>query len=429
MNNKFQSIRGFNDIFYPESYKLQYIENIARQYFNLYNFKEIRTPLLEKTELFVRGIGTGTDIVEKEMYTFEDSNGESLSLRPEGTASIVRAYLEHSIDKQDPIQKWFYVGPMFRHERPQKGRFRQFYQAGCEVLGIADPFVDVEIIKLAQTIIDTLSVNGITIRINSIGCPNCRPQYTQALKSYLNTIKDKLCDDCKRRIDTNPLRVLDCKKHGCIAATSNAPKTIDYLCSDCLTHFNAVKSGLDSLKMDYLIDARLVRGLDYYSRTVFEFTTEYMGAQNAVLAGGRYDYLVELLGGAHTPAIGFAMGIERISELIHAPSIEGPDVFIIPLLEEAKQKALEIALRFREAGTICEIGYGEKTIKSMMRRADRLKSFAVAIIGKDELKEGYVTMKRLSDGHQEKVKDSDIVSAFQHIKKEASASSLPARSE
>ncbi len=415
MDSKFQSIRGFNDIFYPESYKLQHIEDIAKKYFNLYNFKEIRTPLLEKTDLFVRSIGTGTDIIEKEMYTFQDTGGDSLSLRPEGTASAVRAYLEHSIDKQDPIQKWFYTGPMFRHERPQKGRFRQFYQTGCESLGIADPFIDIEIIKLADMIIEALSVKGITIRINSIGCPDCRPGYTQALKSYLNTIKDKLCDDCKRRIDTNPLRILDCKKHGCIAATADAPKTTDYLCSNCSAHFNTVKAGLDGLKLFYLIDPRLVRGLDYYSRTVFEFTAEDAGAQNAVLAGGRYDYLVELFGGTHTPAIGFAMGVERIAGLIDTPSINGLDVFIIPLTEEAKQKALDIALLLRQAEKTCEIGYGEKTIKSMMRRADRIKSFAVAIIGKDELKEGYVTLKRLSDGHQEKVKDMDIVGAIQHL--------------
>ncbi len=416
MDNRFQSIRGFNDIFFPESYKLQSIEDTAVRYFNLYNFREIRTPLLEKTDLFVRSIGTSTDIVEKEMYTFEDSGGESLSLRPEGTASAVRAYLEHSIDKQDPVQKWFYRGPMFRHERPQKGRFRQFYQAGCESLGIADPFIDVEIIKLADTIINALPVRGITIRINSIGCPECRPGYIKVLKSYLSTIKESLCDDCKRRIDTNPLRVLDCKKQGCIAATANAPKTTDYLCGDCSAHFNTVKTGLDGLRLSFLTDPRLVRGLDYYSRTVFEFTAEDAGAQNAVLAGGRYDYLVELFGGTHTPAIGFAMGIERIAGLIDMPSTQGPDVFIIPLTEESKQKALAIALLLRQAGRTCETGFGEKTLKSMMRRADKLQSFSVAIIGNDELKEGYVTLKRLSDGHQEKIKDADIVNAVQSIK-------------
>jgi histidyl-tRNA synthetase len=350
------------------------------------------------------------------MYTFQDTGGDSLSLRPEGTASVVRAYLEHSIDKQDPVQKWFYTGPMFRHERPQKGRFRQFYQAGCESLGIADPFIDIEIIKLADTIIEALSVKGVSTRINSIGCPECRPGYTQALKSFLHGIKDTLCDDCKSRIDKNPLRVLDCKKHGCIAATAEAPKTIDYLCADCSAHFNTVTSGLDALRLPYVKDSRLVRGLDYYSRTVFELTAEDAGAQNAVLAGGRYDYLVELFGGTHTPAIGFAMGVERIAGLMALQSVQGPDVFIIPLTEEAKQKALDIALRLRQGGNTCEIGYGGKTIKSMMRRADRLKSFAVAIIGKDELKDGYVTLKRLSDGHQEKVKDTDIAAAIQHIK-------------
>lgn len=416
MDTRFQSIRGFNDILYPETDRLLRVETTAAAYFDLFNFREIRTPLLEKTDLFVRGIGTGTDIVEKEMYTFEDAGGESLSLRPEGTASAVRAYLEHSMDKQDPVQKWFYRGPMFRHERPQKGRYRQFYQAGCEAFGIADPFIDIEMIQLADTIITALSLERITIRINSIGCPDCRPGYTQALKAYLRGVQERLCDDCKRRIETNPLRVLDCKKHECAAATALAPKTTDYLCQDCAAHFGSVKTGLQGLRLPFTEDPGLVRGLDYYSRTVFEFTTDYAGAQNAVLAGGRYDYLVELFGGPHTPAIGFALGVERIAGLIAAPVSRGPDVFIIPLNEEAKQKALSIALLLRKAGATCEIGYGEKTIKSMMRRADKLQSFAVAIIGNEEIREGLVSLKRLSDGYQKKVRDDELAGALREIK-------------
>ncbi|MGC8580259.1 MAG: histidine--tRNA ligase [bacterium] len=415
MNSKFQSIRGFNDTFFPESYKLQYIEDTARRYFSLYNYKEIRTPLLERTELFVRGIGTGTDIVEKEMYTFKDAGGESLSLRPEGTASVVRAYLEHNIDKQDPIQKWFYIGPMFRHERPQKGRFRQFHQAGCEIFGIGDPFADVELIKLANDILTALAVPDITLRINSIGCPVCRPEYTKALKSYLYSVKEKLCNDCQNRIEKNPLRVLDCKKQSCITATTHAPKTTDYLCNDCASHFKSITSELDRLKLSYILDTRLVRGLDYYSRTVFEFTTGQAGAQNAVLAGGRYDYLVELLGGQHTPAIGFAMGIERIASLISDPSVRGLDVFIIPLTDEAKHKALEIGTMLRHADITCEIGYTDKSIKGMMRRADKLNALSVIIIGENELKEGYVTVKRLSDGNQHRIKSTEIVTELQHI--------------
>lgn len=416
MNNRLQSIRGFNDIFYPESYKFQFIEQTARKYFSFYNFKEIRTPLLERTELFVRGIGTGTDIVEKEMYTFEDAGGETVSLRPEGTASVVRAYLEHSIDKQDPIQKLFYIGPMFRHERPQKGRFRQFYQAGCEVFGIEDPFADVEIIQLANTIIAALSLPNITLRINSIGCPKCRPEYTKALKSYLLSVKDKLCNDCQNRTEKNPLRVLDCKKLGCISATTNAPKTLDYLCNDCSLHFKTVTSALNSLGLSYILDTRLVRGLDYYSRTVFEFTTDQAGAQNAILAGGRYDYLVELLGGSHTPAIGFAMGIERISSLIKDPSIHGLDVFIISLNEHTKLKAIEIGTMLRQLGITCEIDYSNKSIKGMMRRADKLNAYSVIIIGENELKEGYVTIKRLSDGFQQEVKEAHLVDEIQRIR-------------
>ena len=416
MDTRFQSIRGFNDIFYPESDRMLRIENTAARYFDLYNFRELRTPLLEKTDLFVRGIGTGTDIVEKEMYTFEDAGGESLSLRPEGTASAVRAYLEHSMDKHDPIQKWFYRGPMFRHERPQKGRYRQFYQAGCEAFGVADPYIDIEMIQLADTIIAALSLEHITVRINSIGCPACRPGYIKALRTYLKGVGDKLCDDCQRRIDTNPLRVLDCKKHECIAATAGAPTTTDYLCADCAGHFAAVKTGLAGLHLSFTEDPRLVRGLDYYSRTVFEFTTEYAGAQNAVLAGGRYDYLVELFGGPHTPAVGFALGVDRIAGLTSALQTRGPDVFIIPLTEEAKQKALAVAQLLRQSGAVCEIGFGEKTIKSMMRRADKLQSFAVAIIGSEEIREGVVTLKRLADGVQKKVSDSGIADALREMK-------------
>ncbi len=416
MDTRFQSIRGFNDIFYPESDRMLRIENTAARYFDLYNFRELRTPLLEKTDLFVRGIGTGTDIVEKEMYTFEDAGGESLSLRPEGTASAVRAYLEHSMDKHDPIQKWFYRGPMFRHERPQKGRYRQFYQAGCEAFGVADPYMDIEMIQLADAIIAALSLEHITVRINSIGCPACRPGYIQALRTYLKGVSDKLCDDCQRRIDTNPLRVLDCKKHECIAATADAPATTDHLCTDCAGHFTAVKTGLTGLHLSFTEDPRLVRGLDYYSRTVFEFTTEYAGAQNAVLAGGRYDYLVELFGGPHTPAIGFALGVDRIAGLTTTLQARGPDVFIIPLTEEAKQKALAVAQLLRQSGAVCEIGFGEKTLKSMMRRADKLQSFAVALIGSEEIREGLVTLKRLADGVQKKVSDSGIADALREMK-------------
>lgn len=416
MNNRFQSIQGFNDILYPEVNKFQHIEAVSRYHFNLFNLKEIKTPILEQAGLFVRSIGNDTDIVEKEMYAFEDKGGEKLSLRPEGTASAVRAYLEHSINKQEAIQKWFYIGPMFRHERPQKGRFRQFHQAGIEILGIEDPFVDIEVIVLASRIISSLAIKGVTMRLNSIGCPVCRPLYMEELKSFLNSVKDKLCDDCRRRIDTNPLRVLDCKKQGCSSATADAPKTTDHLCADCSSHFHVITSGLDKLKLAYSLDTRLVRGLDYYSRTVFEFTVDTLGSQNAILAGGRYDYLVELLGGTHTPAIGFALGIERITELIDIPAEHGLDLFFIPLTEEARYRAIDLAGYLRQNDKTCEIGYGEKTIKSMMRRADKLHAALVVIIGKDELKDGSVTLKRLSDGVQEKVKDAELLEAVQRIK-------------
>ena len=409
MPGQFQSVQGFNDVLYPDVTKFNRIENTVRELFALYNFKEIRTPIIEKTGLFVRSIGGSTDIVEKEMYTFQDKGEESLTLRPEGTASAVRAYLEHDIDKKDAVQKWFYIGPMFRHERPQKGRFRQFYQAGIEVFGIDDPVIDVEVIELAKDVIDALYIKGVVIRLNSIGCPACRPDYIRELKLFLYGVKDQLCDDCKRRIETNPLRVLDCKKNGCISTTKNAPKITEHLCADCASHFDSVKRGLDLLKIQYTIDTRLVRGLDYYTKTVFEFTVDTNNAQNAVIAGGRYDYLVELLGGGHVPAIGFAMGMERIADMLKLPDERNPDVFIAVLVPRARSKAFELMGMLRQNGIMCDTTYGEKTIKSMMRRAGKLKARVVMIIGEDELEHGYVTLKRMADAHQDKVQDSEVL--------------------
>ncbi len=417
MTKEFRSVQGFNDILSPEIAKFQHIESVARRCFGLFNFREVRTPVLEQAGLFERSIGTSTDIVEKEMYTFEDKGGERLSLRPEGTAPVARTYIEHNIDKQDALQRWFYIGPMFRHERPQRGRLRQFHQAGVEIFGTDDPFADVETILLADTIISSLAVRDVTARLNSIGCPVCRPAYLKELRSYLGSVRERLCEDCRKRADTNPMRVLDCKKEGCLEATASAPRTTDHLCNDCSGHLSGLRSGLDALKIPYTIDTRLVRGLDYYSRTVFEFApARDTRAQNAIVAGGRYDYLVELLGGPHTPAIGFAMGIERMAALIDTPVQRGPAVFFVPLSSESRVKAVRLAGVLRHTGRTCEIGYGEKTIKSMLRRADRLGADLVIIIGEEELRDGFVTLKRMSDGTQERVNDADLPDAVGRMK-------------
>lgn len=313
-----KAIRGFNDILGIDSGKFFFIEKKAREVFCLYGFSEIKLPVLEKTELFTRSIGDTTDIVEKEMYTFavskgEGHKGESLTLRPEGTASAVRAYIEHKLYNDKPLNKLFYMGPMFRYERPQKGRYRQFYQIGVEVFGESSPLMDAEVVEMAGRFFKAIGLEDISFEVNSLGCPKCRPAYRDELIKFLQTVKSDLCENCLRRIDENPLRALDCKSEGCKVATKNAPAIMDSLCGDCDTHFKEFYSAAENCNLPNLkINNRMVRGLDYYSKTAFEVTTESLGAQNTILAGGRYDSLVKELGGPHTPCVGFALGIEQI---------------------------------------------------------------------------------------------------------------------
>ncbi|HSG06332.1 MAG TPA: histidine--tRNA ligase, partial [Nitrospiria bacterium] len=307
---KFQAIRGVKDILPGGVEAFQRLEATAREVFESFGFSEIRIPVFEATALFARGIGASTDIVEKEMYTFADRDGKKLTLRPEGTASVVRAYIEHRLGIQKPVTKLYYMGPMFRHERPQAGRFRQFYQVGVEAIGTDSPDLDIEILAMLVEVLSNAGVTEGRLEINSLGDAACRPPYRKALKAYLKSHLTQLCQDCQRRFETNPMRILDCKKEGCRKVTADAPSSLDHLCGDCLAHFQKVKDGLNLLKISYTVNDRMVRGLDYYTRTAFEVTAEGLGSQNAIAAGGRYDGLVKELGGPSSPGIGFAMGVE-----------------------------------------------------------------------------------------------------------------------
>jgi histidyl-tRNA synthetase len=323
------AVKGFKDMLPSETPVWQFVEETARRVFTRFGFSEIRVPVVEKTELFCRSIGDATDIVEKEMYTFCDKGGTSLTLRPEGTAGVMRALIEHKLYALDSISKLYYLGPMFRHERPQKGRYRQFHQIGAEVTGASDPIVDAQVLLMVSRLFQELGLHEPRLQVNSLGCPACRPSYREALVAFLAQRQDALCEDCRRRQTTNPLRALDCKVPGCIEATSGAPAMLDHLCSECSEHFDRVQDYLRSANVPYSINPRMVRGLDYYTRTTFELVTGQLGSQSAVAAGGRYDGLVAQLGGPAVPGIGFALGVERVALLLgdRCP-VRTPDLFV-----------------------------------------------------------------------------------------------------
>lgn len=408
---RYSALRGFQDIFPPEIYLWERIEKTAREIFYAYGFQELKPPIIESTEIFVRSIGETSDIVEKEMYTFLDKAGRSITLRPEGTAPLVRCYIQNRLYNLPPPQKFFYSGPMFRYERPQKGRLRQFYHIGVEALGISDPKIDAEVLLMLKTIFDRLGLKELSYELNSIGCEKCRPGYKKALMDFLKDRIDEFCPDCKRRYEFNPLRILDCKVKECIRLRSGAPKVMDFLCNDCKEHFDSLLSLLKLTDFPYSINHDMVRGLDYYTRTTFEVKSKQLGAQNAVAAGGRYDRLVEELGGPPTPAVGFAIGIERVSELLGSSDkieIPSPVVFIATVGTQAENESLVIANNLRNKGIWTEIGYAGHSLRSQLRRADRLSALYVLIIGEDELKTGMLKWKRLSDGWQGEISISDV---------------------
>ncbi len=399
-----QTIRGFRDIL-PEHIPLwQKVEKEAIFLFESFGFKEIRIPVLEKTELFARSIGEVTDIVEKEMYTFADRKGAKLTLRPEATASIVRSYIQHKMYATDPVRKFFMIGPMFRRERPQKGRYRQFYQIDAEVFGIESAFIDSQLIFLLNELFKRLGLTGLSAHINSLGCPDCRPSFQKALLNFIESKKDKLCENCIRRMDKNPLRILDCKVTGCKEALADAPATLDHLCNVCDDHFNTVKTTLEQQKVDFIVDKSLVRGLDYYTRTAWEIQTTSLGAQSAVAGGGRYDGLVKELGGPQTPAIGFAIGFDRLVEVMEqvdkSPGTNPLNLFIISLGDKAMEKGYHWSCELNQLGVYTEMDYRGKSMKALMKRANKLGAQYVLIAGENELAEHAVILRNMNTKEQ-----------------------------
>ena len=400
-----KAIRGFNDILPDEIGKWQFVEKIAREVFEGFGFSEIRIPILERTELFSRGIGEATDIVEKEMYTFTDRSGNSLTLRPEATASVARAYLEHQLYTFDPVAKLYCIGPMFRYERPQKGRYRQFYQIDAEVFGVENPMVDAEVIVMLVRFLRRVGLEKLELQLNTLGDRNCRPRYREELKKFLMNKSFQLCEDCQRRLQTNPLRIFDCKVETCQEAIADAPKVSDFVCSECQKHFDKVKEYLEMAGLEYILNPRMVRGLDYYTRTAFEVVSYQLGSQNAVTGGGRYDNLFQEIGGLEIPGIGFAVGMERLVSLLPKDKVfvSYPHLFIAALGEEPFKEAYRMINQLHLDGIRAELDYEGKSLKSQMRRADKLKARYVLILGEDELKRGKAALRNMETKSQEEI--------------------------
>jgi len=406
--------KGTQDILPEDISKWYYIENIIKETLNKYGYKEIRTPFFEYTELFVRGIGESTDIVTKEMFTFPDRKGRSLTLRPEGTAPVVRAYLENSMGRISKVIKLFYLGPMFRCEKPQAGRFRQFNQFGIEIIGTKSSAADAEVIITVLDVYKKLGLKNLEILINSVGCKKCRVDYVQKLKKYLKNKKDFLCSECRERYTKNPLRVLDCKKDSCKRTIEKAPVITENLCQECESHFSEVKSYLDDQKIIFRENPRLVRGLDYYTKTAFEIISGGLGAQNAIGGGGRYDDLIEELGGKPTPAVGFAAGIERMIIAIDQQKIEWPmgkrlDIFVVKVDEKNKDTAFKLLQKIRNAGMSADMDYSEGSLKSQMRIANKIGVRYTVIVGEEELSKNMVIFRNMQTKEQKEVLTDNLI--------------------
>ncbi|WP_303850452.1 histidine--tRNA ligase [Seleniivibrio woodruffii] len=408
----YQKVKGFRDIYGLEARYWNKVEKVFRQTFRTFNFEEFYLPVLEKTEVFNRGIGSTTDIVEKEMFAFDDRDGTSVSLRPEGTASLVRAYVENKLFSTPGISKYYYIGPMFRRERPQKGRFRQFTQAGIEVFGSGGPSIDADVIYLLYKLAENLGIKDyVSMEINSIGCPSCRPAYNEKLIEYFKANIDHLCGDCLRRLDKNPMRILDCKNESCKKITADAPKAVDYLCDECKDHFEGVKSYLDALSVPYKVNPMMVRGLDYYVRTAFEMITDKLGSQSAVGAGGRYDGLIQLLGGPDTAGIGFAVGIDRLVSLCMLNETEKEndlDVFIISFKDVSDKTALKLANEMRSQGISVDMDYDFRKMKKQFSLADRYGALFTVVIGEDEAAKNTAAVKDMQAGTQEEIETAKV---------------------
>jgi histidyl-tRNA synthetase len=414
---KIKTLRGFKDIFGEEIEKFKHIEAVARKYFRLLGFREIEIPILEKTDLFVRSIGDTTDIVEKEMFTFQDLGGDSLTLRPEATAGMVRSYLQESLYAKERVTKLFTIGPMFRHERPQKGRFREFHQVDVEVFNVKEPLLDAELIWMIFLMLGELGVANYKIEVNSVGCRECRESFRGVLVEYFEAKKDELCEDCLRRLHRNPLRIFDCKNAQCIQVTAQSPFLYDHLCGGCSEHFHAFLAHVKDFGVVVDINKRLVRGLDYYTKTVFEVTSDDLGAQKAFIAGGRYDNLVEEMGGPATPGIGFAIGMERLAMIGRFQTIsEMPRCFLAYLGDRAKGFMVPILRAFAAEGISLGYSYDGKSLKSQMRYADSTKADFVLILGDDEMERGVIVLRNMQNKNQHEL-PLDPLTMLQEFKK------------
>lgn len=415
-----KAIKGTKDVLPKDVHKNQYIEATALDIAEKFGYKELRTPVFEHTELFQRGVGDTTDVVQKEMYTFDDKGGRSITLRPEGTAGAVRSYLENGLCNETLPQKICYITSCYRYEKPQAGRLREFHQFGVECFGTKSPLADAEIIALAKSLFDTLEIKDLSLEINSIGCPTCRSEYHKALKEYFESRREDLCPTCQERLDRNPMRILDCKSPVCSEIAKGAPVVIDYLCDECKDHFDKVQKYLDVQNIEYTIDPKIVRGLDYYTKTVFEFVSNSIGAQGTVCGGGRYDGLVKELGGQDTPSLGFGMGLERLMLLMEAqncpfPQKNAPDLFIVALGDKATLKSIEICKDMRTEGFAALMDLNQRSVRAQMKYADKLNAKFNMVIGDDEVESGTAKLKNMTTGEETEIALETFVSGFYNI--------------
>ena len=408
--------KGTKDVLPETSYKWQFVEKTARETAKVFNAKEIRTPVFEHTEVFARGVGETTDIVNKEMYTFLDKGGRSITLKPEGTAGVARAFIENGLKNSAMPLKMYYITPVFRYERPQAGRLREHHQFGVEFYGSSSADTDAEVILLAYDILTALNLK-VKLNINSMGCPECRAEYNKALREFFADKKDRLCETCLTRLEKNPLRILDCKVDTCKETVKDAPKITDFLCDDCREHFEKLKKLLTAAGLEYTVNPLIVRGLDYYTRTVFEFVTDSLGSQGTVCGGGRYDNLIGQLGGGDTPGVGFGMGLERVLMLMEATGVgipkENPvDIYFATMGEKAYEKAFALSSELRRKGVKCEIDHMERSVKAQFKYSDKIGAKYVATIGDNELEKGEVALKKMSDGSLETISLDGFVERF-----------------
>lgn len=413
----YQAPRGTYDVLPDEINRWHYLESIIRKVTRLYNYSEVRFPIFEQLDLFQRSVGEDTDIVEKEMYTFSDKKGRELALRPEGTASIARLFVEHSLQasQKDPLRMW-YKGPMFRYSRPQKGRYRQFIQCGVECVGSKEPNIDAEIIAIGWNILQEAKVPKVSLEINSVGCPECRESYNKTLKEFLNKDNEQYCSDCQRRMGQNPLRVFDCKNKICQTLITDAPRMLDHLCRDCYNHFEGVKSFLDMMDIPYIVNPEIVRGLDYYTKTAFEYKINYLGAQDALGGGGRYDGLIEYLGGKATPAVGLSMGLERILLSLEKSGFKFPnevalETLVIPIGEEALPASIQMMQNLHEKGISASVADVHSSVGSNLKLCDKNRITYAILIGEEELKTGKYPVKTIVEKKQEKI-EKDLIGHY-----------------